>query len=70
MDEATLPGQLYALAGLYLIDPDHVRSVAAGYQSSSQEIDCMSGCIMYKCKVSDVMESILSGEASRALAGY
>lgn len=69
LDEATLPGQLYALAGLYLVDPDHTRAAAARYLASDAEVETMFGCIGGEQKVSDLAAQILDGDLLRALAG-
>ncbi len=67
--EATLEGQLYALAGLYVINPESARVAAKPYQSSEQMVQTQFGCVNARMPVSEVTQQILEGTLPRALAG-
>lgn len=67
LTEAALPGQLYALAGLYLIDPDEARAAAAPYLANDAEVETVFGCLVGPEKVSDLAAQILEGDLPRSL---
>lgn len=67
--EATSEGQLYALAGLYVINPEYARMVAKPYQSSKKMVQTQFGCVNAGMPVSEVTQQILEGNLPRALAG-
>ncbi len=67
--EATWEGQLYALAGLYVINPEFARTVAKPYQSNLKMVQTLFGCITAEMPVSEVTKQILEGNLPRALAG-
>lgn len=67
--EATPAGQLYALAGLYVINPEFARTAATPYESSQEMVRTQFGCVNAEMPISEVTEQILEGSLPRALAG-
>jgi len=67
--EATPAGQLYALAGLYVINPEFARLAAKPYESSQEMVQTQFGCINAEMPISEVTMQILDGTLPRALAG-
>lgn len=57
LEHATLPGQLYALCGLYFTDPNSFRSAAEKFRHSEERADTLSGCIGGLRAVSTLVES-------------
>jgi len=55
LQRASTAGQLYALAGLYDADNVYFQSVAAKYKDSASEVDTMSGCIIAKRTVGEIV---------------
>jgi len=67
--EATPAGQLYALAGLYVINPEFARRVAKPYESNQTMVQTQFGCVNAEMPISKVTKQILEGGLPRALAG-
>ena len=57
LERARLPGQLYALCGLYFTNHDFFRSVVEKYRKSEEEVDTLSGCIGGFRPVSSLIEA-------------
>src|SRR5262245_5683289 len=55
LQNAGLPGQLYALCGLYFTDPNAFRSVVGKYCSMEEEIPTLFYCIGSTMKVSGLV---------------
>jgi hypothetical protein len=55
--KATLPGQLYALCGLYFTDQIFFRSVVEKYRHSDESVNTLFGCIGGIMPVSMLVES-------------
>ncbi len=68
LHDAGLPGQLYALAGLYVLNPDEARLVAQQYETSNEQVETMFGCIVAKDTVGNVARQIMEGTLAYALA--
>lgn len=68
LNEAELPGQLYALAGLYVLDPAHARVIAPKYLVSNESIATTFGCVNARDTVANVAREIMDGSLARALA--
>ena len=69
LDEGTLPGQLYALAGLYLTDADGFWVEITPYRESPTMVCTFFGCIRGEQPVSDLAEEMVDGRLPSALAG-
>lgn len=69
LDRATRPGQLYALAGLYFIDPDYFQRAVKPYLRSDAEVQTFFGCIMDRQRVAKMAERIEDGSLPRAFRG-
>jgi len=67
--EATPAGQLYALAALYVINPEFARLAAKPYESNQAMVQTQFGCINAEMPISEVTMQILDGTLPRALAG-
>ena len=67
--EAAPAGQLYALAGLYVINPEFARMAAQPYESSPKIVHTQFGCVNAEMPISEVTKQILEGSLPRALAG-
>jgi len=57
LEHATLPGQLYALCGLFLTDPSYFRRVVDEYRHTDREVWIQSGCIITTMPVSRLIEA-------------
>ena len=60
-----MPGQLYGLAGLYLVAPPTFQASHQAYLLSDGEVQTFFGCITAPVKVSTVVEDIVNGELPR-----
>ncbi len=70
LDEASLAGQLYALAGVYYTDADRFGLYAAPYRRTSKKVEYWSGCIGGRSAVRDLVTEIASGDLPRSIRGY
>lgn len=62
LDEASLAGQLYALAGLYLVDPSVFQEAARRYEGRAETVEAMfGGCVIDTCTVTEVVDKISAG---------
>jgi hypothetical protein len=68
LDRAQLPGQLYALCGLYVSDRDAYDRLVVPYRSDDRRIDLFSGCIVIGIDVSEIISEIDSGVWPKAFA--
>ena len=57
LEEANLPGQLYALCGLYYVDHGTFLEVVEPYRHRSDQVMTQSGCIVGCMRVSEIVES-------------
>ena len=64
---ATLPGQLYALAGIYLDDDEAFRRAISPYLQKSELVDTLFGCIWDQQQVRELAQLIAQGELPRQL---
>ncbi len=60
---------MYALAGLYVINPEFARLAARPYESSPKMIQTQLGCGNAEMPISAVTKQILEGSPPRVLAG-
>jgi hypothetical protein len=56
LEKATLPGQLYALCGLWFTDNAYFRSAVESYRFSDQRVMTLFGCIGGAASVSNLIE--------------
>lgn len=57
LKNATLPGQLYALCGIFYSDYDFFLKEVENYKNSQQSIQDISGCMISQRKVAEIVES-------------
>jgi len=57
LDQAHVAGQLYALAGLYLLDHDLYATQIGRYKTNDTWVSTMFGCIISAMKVSDIVRA-------------
>jgi hypothetical protein len=57
LKEATLPGRLYALCGVYYTDHSFFLTVIEEYKNSSDYVGIMFGCLGGNIPVSEIVES-------------
>jgi len=69
LGEASTPGQLYALAGIYFTDPEGFAAAIQPYLESADQVETMFGCIVDKQVVSVIATSIASGALPLDLRG-
>lgn len=56
LKDATLPGQLYALCGLWFTDPAELKLHVERYRSLKTRVPTMMGCIVAEDSVSELVE--------------
>jgi hypothetical protein len=66
---ATLPGQLYALAGLYFTDQGHLQSTAQKYRRNQTKVETYFGCIIDEQPASRMVAGITDGSIPHAFKG-
>ena len=69
LSRASLPGQLYGLAGIYLTDPQALPEAAQPYLNSSAEVPVIFGCIGGSMAVKDLADQIIDGTLPTELQG-
>jgi hypothetical protein len=57
LEHATLPGQLYALCGLYSTDSSYFLLVVQRYRHVTTPVETQSGCIIMNLPASTIVES-------------
>lgn len=57
LQEATLPGQLYALCGLWFTDPAEFKRQVAHYRAMPGNVKTMSGCDISEDSIAKFVES-------------
>jgi hypothetical protein len=57
LEHAALPGQLYALCGLYFTDPSFFRLVVQEYRHDTRHVEVQFGCIITTMPVSSLIEA-------------
>jgi hypothetical protein len=67
VDEASLPGQMYGLSGLYLTDRGAFALAAARYRNDPRPVATAMGCSWSETPASEVVQAIAGGEPPRAL---
>jgi hypothetical protein len=55
LENASKPGQLYALAGLFDADHDYFRSAVTAFKDDESEVNTLSGCVGGLRKVSEIV---------------
>lgn len=70
--EATLPGQLYALCGLFVADPAYFDEKVQAYRNRTDVVESLSGCLLASVPVSQLVEcsNSLVIDRSRLQASY
>ena len=66
---ATLAGQLFILAGIYLIDTDRFERVARPHARDKRTVKTVYGCIESEAKVASVLDEMRKGDLPRELGG-
>jgi hypothetical protein len=69
LEDATTPGALYALCGIYFTDPGALPDLTEPYLESSGRVMTFFGCIQDMQAVSAVAEDILAGSIPLELKG-
>lgn len=64
---ATLPGQLYGLAGLYFKDPTRLKTLVTPYLSREDSVPAIVACFVGQMAVREIVERILDGAWPEAL---
>ena len=54
--EATQPGKIYALCGLYHTDPLHFEKVVELYRHSDEPVNVLFGCSLYTMTMGEIVE--------------
>lgn len=57
LKEATLPGQLYALCGLWFTDPEMFKQQVPNYSSMKGKVPTMMGCIVDEDPIAELVKS-------------
>lgn len=57
LKNATLPGQLYALCGIFYTDYDYFAKEVENYKNIQESIQDVSGCMIMQKKVAEIVES-------------
>lgn len=57
LEKATLPGQLYALCGLWFTDPEEFKRKLPHYSRLKGEVPTMMGCIVDEDPISELVKS-------------
>jgi len=57
LSKATLPGQLYALCGIYITDHQAFEGLAEPYTHLEDEVPTLAGCIGNRQRVCDLVDS-------------
>jgi len=61
LKDATPPGKLYALCGLYHADHAAFRNAVEPYRKSREKVEFFSGCILSERTMGDIVEMDLPG---------
>jgi hypothetical protein len=69
LDEATLPGRLYGLAGVYFTDQEALAELAPPYLDSNAQVQTFFGCIMGPLSVAELAGRIVDGTLCAELRG-
>ena len=70
LNEGSLSGQMYALAGIYLIDRSRFVQAVKQLEHRTEMVEAMfGGCVVDECSVSDLVRMISSGELAARLKG-
>jgi len=70
LDRANVAGQLYGLAGLYLLDRDLYATQVARYTNNDTWVSTMFGCIISTMKVSEIVHASGSRDLDIDRGGY
>ena len=65
--EATVEGRLYALAGLYEVDPDHAKTIADGLRDlTGTPIELRDGCLVSTVTPAEIVAKLQADELRAA----
>lgn len=70
LTDAGMAGQLYALAGLYLLDHGRYAQVVGRYETSETYVSTMFGCIIGGMKAGEIVHASGHRELDIAGGGY
>ncbi len=57
LEKATLPGQLYALCGLWFVDNTFFRLAVEKYKNSDEWVGMVSGCLVREISIAKLIET-------------
>jgi hypothetical protein len=67
IEEGTMPGRLYGLAGVYYTDPSSLLDLSRRFLESSESVPAFFGCILSDTPVKDLAQRIVDGSLPREL---
>ncbi len=67
IEEGTMPGRLYGLAGVYFTDPSSLPDLSRRFLESSESVPAFFGCILSDTQVKDLAQRIVDGSLPREL---
>ena len=67
IEEGTMPGRLYGLAGVYFTDPSSLPDLSGRFLESSESVPAFFGCILSDTQVKDLAQRIVDGSLPREL---
>jgi hypothetical protein len=67
IEEGTMPGRLYGLAGVYFTDPSSLPELSRRFLESSESVPAFFGCILSDAQVKDLAQRIVDGSLPREL---
>jgi len=67
IEEGTMPGRLYGLAGVYFTDPSSLPDLSRRFLESSESVPAFFGCILSDTRVKELAQRIVDGSLPREL---
>ena len=61
IEEGTMPGRLYSLAGVYFTDPSSIPDLSRRFLESSESVPAFFGCVLSDTRVKDLAQRIVDG---------
>jgi hypothetical protein len=68
--QAKLPGQLYALCGIFLSDSSRFNDVISMYNNIDDSITTQSGCVLYTTPVDSIIKYIRNGTIPKQFSQF
>jgi hypothetical protein len=69
IENATMPGRLYGLAGVYFTDPSSLADLSQEFLGSSELVQALFGCILSDMEVKELAQRIVDGSLPCELSG-